>query len=187
MDDTSAISTAQARQLSILWTKAYPIVSTYFRASLGDFHQAEDLLQETAAAAAEKFTTYDPSRSFTGWVLGVARNKLLQHHRVHSKDRHVFDDEAIRKLADVYAEMESEISSMHAALESCIDRVEGRPRKLLEMRYVRELTPRKIAGMTGMNSNAVSVMLHRVRRSLRECIERQFAARSGGRPAQGAP
>ena len=183
MDDATAISTAQARQLSILWTKAYPIVSTYFRASLCDFHQAEDLLQETAAAAAEKFTTYDPSRSFTAWVLGVARYKLLQHHRKHATDRHVFDDEAILKLADVYAEMESEISSMHTALENCIERGDGRPRKLLEMRYVREMTPRKIAATTGMNSNAVSVMLHRVRRALRECIERQLAARSSARPS----
>ena len=182
MDDASTISTAQARQLSILWTKAHPIVSTYFRASLCDFHQAEDLLQETAAAAAENFTSYDPSRSFTAWVLGVARHKLLQHHRTHAKDRHVFDDDAILKLADVYADMESEISAMHTALESCIERVEGRPRKLLEMRYVRELTPRKIATMTGMNSNAVSVMLHRVRRALRDCIERQTSAQAKPRP-----
>ena len=56
-------------------------------------------------------------------------------------------------------------------------------RKLLEMRYVREMTPRKIAATTGMNSNAVSVMLHRVRRALRDCIERQLAARSSARPS----
>lgn len=177
MDDAPGISTAQARQLSILWTKAYPIVSTYFRAALSDFHQAEDLLQETAAAVAEKFTTYDPTRSFTAWVLGVARYKLLQFHRTHASDRHVFDDESILKLADVYAEMETEISAMHAALERCIGQVQGRPRKLLEMRYVRELAPAKIAALTGMNANAVSVMLHRVRRTLRTCIERQIATR----------
>ena len=165
MADTTGISTAQARQLSMLWTKAHPIVSAYFRACLWDFHQAEDLLQETAAAVAEKFMTYDPSRSFTSWVLGVARNKLLHHHRTHANDRHVFDDKAISQLADLYAEMEPEVTLMHTALESCIDRVNGRPRKLLEMRYVRELTPAKIAAMTGMNANAVSVMLHRVRRT----------------------
>ncbi len=186
MDDSSGISTAQARQLSVLWTKAHPIVAAYFRACLWDFHQAEDLLQETAAAAAEKFTTYDPSRSFIAWVLGVARNKLLHHHRTHANDRHVFDDTVIRQLADVYSDMEPEISAMHKALESCIDRVHGRPRKLLEMRYVRELTPAKIAAMTGMNSNAVSVMLHRVRRALRECIERQVAARRNPGPEPGA-
>ena len=142
MDDSGGISTAQARQLSVLWTKAHPIVSAYFRACLWDFHQAEDLLQETAAAAAEKFTTYDPARSFTSWVLGIARNKLLHHHRTHANDRHVFDDTTVNKLAEVYADMEPEISAMHAALEGCIDRVQGRPRKLLEMR----LRPRTDAG-----------------------------------------
>jgi RNA polymerase sigma-70 factor (ECF subfamily) len=185
MDDSSGISTAQARQLSILWTKAHPIVSAYFRACLWDFHQAEDLLQETAAAAAERFTTYDPTRSFTAWVLGIARNKLLHHHRTHANDRHVFYEAAIRELTDVYAEMEPEITVMHTALEGCIDRVQGRPRKLLEMRYVRELTPSAIATMTGMNANAVSVMLHRARRMLRECIERQLAARRRTDPSPG--
>ena len=134
MDEASGISTAQARQLSVLWTKAHPIVSAYFRACLRDFHRAEDLLQETAAAAAEKFTTYDPTRSFTAWVLGVARNKLLHHQRTHANDRHVFDDQAIRQLADIYADMEPEISAMHIALESASTGVQGRPRKLLEMR-----------------------------------------------------
>jgi RNA polymerase sigma-70 factor (ECF subfamily) len=174
MADSDGISTAQARQLSVLWTKAQPIVSAYFRGCLWDFHRAEDLLQETAAAVAESFSGYDPARSFTSWVLGIARNKLLHHQRTHANDRHLFDDSAVRELADVYVDMESEISATHVALESCIEQVQGRPRKLLEMRYVRELTPAKIAEMTGMNVNAVSVMLHRVRRTLRECIQRQL-------------
>jgi RNA polymerase sigma-70 factor (ECF subfamily) len=185
MVDSDGISTAQAQQLSVLWTRAQPIVSAYFRACLWDFHQSEDLLQETAAAVAGKFTTYDPSRSFTSWVLGIARNKLLHHQRTHANDRHLFDDAAIKELADVYAEMEPEISSMHMALEACIERLQGRPRKLLEMRYVRELTPAKIAAATGMNANAVSVLLHRVRQSLRECIERQLARRHDLKPLAG--
>jgi RNA polymerase sigma-70 factor (ECF subfamily) len=182
MDQSTGISTAQARELSVLWTKAYPIVSTYFRACLCDFHRSEDLLQETAAAVAESFTSYDPARPFTGWVLGIARHKLLQYYRAHAKDRHLFDDQAVRELADVCAEMEPEISAMQAALERCVDRVQGRPRKLLEMRYVRELTPRAIAEKTGMNANAVSVMLHRARKALRDCIARQMASQSGARP-----
>jgi RNA polymerase sigma-70 factor (ECF subfamily) len=186
MVDPGGISTAQARQLSVLWTKAQPIVSAYFRACLWDFHHAEDLLQETAAAVAEKYTTYDPSRSFTSWVLGIARNKLLHHQRTHANDRHLFDDAAVKDLADIYADMEPEISAMHDALESCIERVQGRPRKLLEMRYIRELTPAKIADMTGMNANAVSVMLHRVRRSLRDCIERHLSPRRENKPMPGS-
>jgi RNA polymerase sigma-70 factor (ECF subfamily) len=186
MDNATGMSTSQARELSVLWTKAHPVVSAYFRASLRDFHQAEDLLQETAAVVAEKFTTYDPSRSFVSWVLGVARNKLLHYLRTHSNDRHVFDEDTIREITDMYAEVEPEGSVMAAALETCIDRVSGRPRKVLEMRYIRELTPAQIAGQTGMNANAVAVMLHRIRRALRECIEKQVAAlRHAAAPPRG--
>lgn len=179
LDDVTGMSTSQARELSVLWTKAHPIVAAYFRSSLRDFHRAEDLLQETAAVVAEKFTTFDASRPFTSWVLGIARNKLLHHMRTHSNDKHVFDDTTIGKIAAAYAEMEPEISSMQSALEACVERVQGRSRKLIEMRYVRELTPAKIAALTGMNANAVAVMLHRVRRALKDCIEKQIAIAPG--------
>jgi RNA polymerase sigma-70 factor, ECF subfamily len=174
-DDLSGISTSQARQLSVLWTKAHPIVAAYFRSNLRDFHQAEDLLQETAAVVAEKFTEFDVTRPFTSWVLGIARNKLLHHLRTNSNDKHVFDDTTIGLIADGYAKLEPEISSMQGALETCIERVQGRSRKLIEMRYVRELTPARIAALTGMSANTVAVMLHRVRRALRECIEKQLS------------
>jgi RNA polymerase sigma-70 factor, ECF subfamily len=187
MDNATGMSTSQARELSVLWTKAHPIVSAYFRASLRDFHQAEDLLQETAAVVAEKFTTYDASRSFVSWVLGVARNKLLHHLRTHSNDRHVFDEATIREITDVYSELESESSVMSAALQTCIDRVSGRPRKVLEMRYIRELTPATIAAQTGTNANAVAVMLHRIRRALRECIEKQILALRHSATPRGTP
>jgi RNA polymerase sigma-70 factor (ECF subfamily) len=186
MDNESTISTAQARQLSVLWTRAHPIVSAYLRSCLFDFHQAEDLLQETAAAAAEKFATYDATRPFTAWVLGIARNKLLLHYRTHAAKPHIFDDAAVRDIAEAYADMEPEISAMHDALEVCLDRVQGRARKLLELRYTRDLTPARIAATTGMNANAVSVMLFRIRQSLKECIERRLQAmRDGNHLANG--
>jgi RNA polymerase sigma-70 factor (ECF subfamily) len=175
LEPLSGISTSQARELSVLWTKAHPIVAAYFRSNLRDFHRAEDLLQETAAVVAEKYTEFDASRSFTSWVLGIARNKLLHHLRTHANDKHVFDDTTIGLIATGYSELEPEINAMQTALESCVERVQGRSRKLIEMRYVRELTPAKIAALTGMSANTVAVMLHRVRRALRECIEKQIS------------
>ncbi|HMP07785.1 MAG TPA: sigma-70 family RNA polymerase sigma factor [Lacipirellulaceae bacterium] len=174
------MSTSQARQLSVLWTRAHPIVAAYFRSQLRDYHRAEDLLQETAATAAEKFTTYDPARPFVAWVLGVARNKLLPHLRTNANDRHRFDDGVIERITAAYAEMEPELNAMQAALENCVGQVRGRARRLLEMRYVRDLTPSRIAALTGMTANAVTVMLHRVRKALRDCIERQVAPRGDG-------
>jgi len=176
-DEGSAagMSTSQARQLSVLWTKAHPIVAAFFRANVRDYHQADDLLQETAAAAAEKFTTYDPTRPFAAWALGIARNKLLEYWRRRASDPLVFDEATMQHIATLYADMEPELNVMQSALESCLAQVHGRPRRLLEMRYVRDLTPTMIANLTGSTANGVAVMLHRVRVALRACVERQLA------------
>ncbi|MDQ3333124.1 MAG: hypothetical protein M3552_21165, partial [Planctomycetota bacterium] len=70
-----------ARELSIMWTSAHPIVSAYIRASIRDFHRAEDLLQDTAANVAEKYCEYDRTRPFLPWALGFAHNNVLHHLR----------------------------------------------------------------------------------------------------------
>ena len=41
----------------------------------------------------EKFDEFDPQRSFTGWAMGVARNKVLQYFDKTSADRHRFSND----------------------------------------------------------------------------------------------
>ena len=87
-----------------------------------------------------------------------------------------------------YAELQLDASDMQIALERCAERVQGRSRKLLEMRYVREQTADAIAAATGMTLGAVAVSLHRIRKALSECIEQQIAALSSvARPSKGEP
>lgn len=176
----------RARELNVLWSKVHPTVSAYIRSTIRDFHCAEDVLQETAATVAEKFAEYDSSRPFLPWVIGISKNKLLTHLRKYCSDRHVFSDRLIEQITEIYAADDMDTSAMHEALKTCIKEVSGKPRKLLEMRYVRELKPGKIAAVTGMTTNSVSVMLFRVRKALQNCIERQLAtAKFDGQAEQG--
>ncbi len=167
-------------ELSVLWTKAHPIVFAFIRSTVRDFHRSEDVMQEVAATVAEKFDQYDRERPFPPWVIGIARNEVLAYLRKHTNDRHVFDDETVGKIADVYveAEVEGEFSEMRSALEACMEQVKGRARKILELRYVRNQTPAAISKGTGMTANAVSVMLHRIRQALRECVRSQLGSAS---------
>jgi len=180
-DDHGPTDLAASRvELSVLWTKAHPIVFAFIRSTVRDFHRSEDVMQEVAATVAEKFDQYDRERPFPPWVIGIARNKVLAYLRKHTNDRHVFDDETVGKIADVYveAEAEGEFSEMRSALEACMEQVKGRARKILELRYVRNQTPAAISKGTGMTANAVSVMLHRIRQALRECVRSQLGSAS---------
>ena len=168
--------TSQSRvELSVLWTKAHPVVFAFIRSTIRDFHRSEDILQEVASTAAEKFDQFDRERPFVAWSLGIARNKVLDYLRKTTNDRHVFDDETIKKIVVAHEEIEGELSNIHSALEICVEKVQGLAHKILEMRYVRQQSPAAIAKKVGMTPNAVTVMLFRVRQALKKCVERQMA------------
>lgn len=168
------------RELNVLWARSHQVVLGYIRSVVVDFHQAEDVLQETAAAVAEKFGDYDHSRPFVPWVLGFAKHKVLESLRASSRDRLVFDEQVVSALATSFADLDPGVSDMQLALEKCVARLRGRPKKLLEMRYLREQSANEVAAATGMTSTAVTTTLYRVRKALLECIERQMKLDAGG-------
>ena len=58
------------------WTLAQPIISGYVTSVVRDFRDRDDVLQSIAVAVFESFSSYDPSRSFVGWAMGIARNQM---------------------------------------------------------------------------------------------------------------
>ena len=47
----------------------------------------QDILQEVWLRALQAFGTYDSSRSFRGWIIGITKNVLLQEYRKRAHDR----------------------------------------------------------------------------------------------------
>jgi RNA polymerase sigma-70 factor (ECF subfamily) len=167
--------TESMRDLARLWVQSQPVISAYLTANVIDLHHAEDLVQEVAQVVAEKFAEYDRSRSFTSWSLGIARNRLLKYYRLRARDRLVLSEAALNKLSEALERIEHETEDRRAALRVCLEKVQGRRRQVLEMRYGENAKVGAIAEHFGMSADGVSVMLHRIRALLFECIERQLA------------
>ena len=172
---------SKRRDLAVLWTKAQPNVSAFVSSLVGDFHDAEDIIQQVAAAAAERFDDYDPERPFVAWAIGIARHKVYNHLRSSGRDKHVFDSEALGDIAEAYQRIEPELTEARAALDDCMKKVQGKTRQVLELRYVRDLKPSAIGDKMGMKANAVYVMLHRLRAALTTCVKSKLG-RSWGQP-----
>lgn len=168
------------QQFTAHWMKCQNVVAAFVRTSIRDEHHAEDVIQEVAQAAAAHFDQYDDSRPFAGWAIGIAKQKIAQHIRKQKRDRHVFNDEVIAELATAHEDVAGEAHQRSAALNRCIEQLKGRNRKVLEMRYLRSMKPSDVAERMGMSTNAVFVMLHRVRQALASCIDGQIA-RGGDR------
>lgn len=163
------------KALAVHWTKAQPVVTGFIGSLIPDFHDAEDVLQHVAVIIVEKFDQYDPNRRFVDWAVGIARYEVLKYQRRYARDRRVFRDQAtVDVIAKVYTESAIHISGVHQALNKCLSQLKKRDRQLLEMWYVREQGSEKIMRVMGVARKTVYVLLYRLRRLLRECVERRM-------------
>jgi RNA polymerase sigma-70 factor (ECF subfamily) len=163
-------------RLAALWEQARPAVFAYLTATVYDFHRAEDLLQEVAVAIASQFQRYDAERPFLAWAIGIARNRTLLYFREQARDRQHFSDVTIQTLSEAAQQLAPEHGgAKREALRHCLGQTTGRRRRVLDMRYTGGLAIAEIAGQLGMTNNAVKIMLHRVRNSLEECVQRRLA------------
>lgn len=166
------------QQLTLLWMKAQPTLAAFIRSMVRDRHHAEDLLQKVALTATDKFDQYDPEKPFAAWAMGIARNHVLDYLRSRRNERHQFGQDIVDSIAEVHGVLEPRYEPMKAALEKCMAKLQQRGRKMLEMRYLRDMDPGQIAERMGVTRNAVRIALHRVRNSLGMCI-RQSISKGG--------
>lgn len=166
--------TTEMRDFAVLWAKAQSNVTAYVRAAIRNAHDAEDVVQQVAMAAAQDFDRFDRDRSFVGWVIGIARFRILKHLQKESRDRHVFGDSTLQSLADAQIDIAPEIDDRREAIRKCMDKLQPRGRKVVEMRYLRSLKPAAIADQMGSTANAVSSLLSRIRSALANCVSRQL-------------
>jgi RNA polymerase sigma-70 factor, ECF subfamily len=138
-----------------LFAEHEPAVRTFVRTLLPARDGASEVMQEVAVVLWQKFAEFDASRDFRKWAFGVARYEVLTYLRDKLRDRHVFDDALVNRLADDAAAAEPRHDAQREVLEACLQKL-----------------PPAQRGQTPMSLYKV---LHRVRQALLECVRRQLA------------
>jgi len=171
-----ADTTDHQQTFADLWTAAEPAVGAFVYSLTGDADLTEDVVQETALALFRNFESYDRSRPFVAWCLGVARNKVVDRWRVLGRRKTVLQDpEVLEALAGTAVDMVDDFEEQRLALRLCLDGVEGRQWELLKLRYHESLSPGEIAEHMELKPGHVRVLLNRVRNALRDCIQRRLS------------
>lgn len=134
---------------------------------------AEEVLQRTSMVLWQKWDQFDPERPFLPWARGVAvyevRNLLRRSDR-----RNVHLSEPILEL--LVAEMANRPEEGRAAaLSKCMERLQRRQRELVEQCYLGSLGVKAVAEAVGLSPDALYMRLHRIRKTLAECINREVA------------
>lgn len=108
------------------------------------------------------------------WMRQIARNealRLLDRRRLRS-ERELLDDATIlSEIVDADAEEEREQLLMQLQVGQVVERLSVDDRRLLALRYAKDLSQPEVARMLGIPEGTVKVRLHRLRGRLRKELE----------------
>ena len=134
-----------------------------------DAHAAEDLAQDTLAAALVRPPPLD--RPLRGWLAAVLRN-LVREERRDSSHRGARERAAARAEADSSSEELLLRLDSHRALVEAVARLDEPYRAAILMRWFEGLAPAAIAARTGTPLRTVETRLHRALARLRADLDR---------------
>ena len=114
-----------------LFAEHEPALRTFVRALVPTLGDASEVTQQVAVVLWQKFAEFDVARDFRKWAFGVARYEALAFLRDKGRDRHVFNDELVNKLADEAAVATPRHEAQREALETCLQRLPEPQRTLV--------------------------------------------------------
>jgi len=150
----------------------------YVLSIVRDFHTLEDVLQEVAIAAWRSYDTYEPSRPFIAWVLGIARNKSVDVLRARNATP-LLPEELLRQMQEDTASLSEEWTERRRVLAACLEKLTPNLRAVLELRLRENLNVQSISSREGKSPNAVRKILARARAFLAECTGRTLNMGAG--------
>lgn len=144
--------------------------------------EVADVLQETNLTILKHGANYDPDRPFLPWARGVARNCIAKFYSARSRERLVFDEALMDRIAEWVPSVTDERPLEDLTrLRHCMARLAAKQRDFVTARYIRGEAVKDIAAREKCSEGAVSMMLHRVRQLLADCMVRERErARAGG-------
>jgi RNA polymerase sigma-70 factor (ECF subfamily) len=146
------------------------LIFTFCSRALVDRGAAADCTQETFLSAWRSRDGYDPARgSLAGWLMGIARFKVLDAYRaaprVPAPRDDVANDEATAH--DAYDDQLADQLLIAHALEA----LSPRARRVVELAFYSDLTQTEIAETTGLPLGTVKSDLRRGLQRLRYHLE----------------
>ena len=144
----------------------------YILSLIGDRDAANDVLQETNIVLWREAQQYEPGTNFKAWAFRIAHFQCMAHRQRRLRDRVVFNDEVVARLAVEAKELDARYEQRAAALGRCLEQIQPRSREALRLRYAEDTAVKEMATKMNCSSNAVSQLLFRARQWLIECIKR---------------
>lgn len=135
---------------------------------------AEELVQETAAVLWSKFDEYEEGTNFGAWAISIARLKALEFLRKRKKSQMIFDNRFYEIVSEQAAKSSEDLPIHIEALRKCFEKLSGNQKKLLSMRFKKNISIKNISQVTGRPLGSLYHSFSKLTRGLRNCIDKQL-------------
>jgi RNA polymerase sigma-70 factor (ECF subfamily) len=145
----------------------------------------DDIAQEVFLAAYADLRSYRGDSAFSTWLLGIARHRVLRQFRGELRKSRAIDElldrgRVVRLEED--GERLGERERAIAALQRCLESLPPGSSEIVAEHYFRASSLADMARKANKGESALRMALLRIRRALRECMERRLAMQA---PAEG--
>jgi len=174
----AAAEPSRATQVLDLYDRALPQVYGYLIRRCGSAAVAEDLTSETFLAAVDACRRDAVPSLTVGWLVGVARHKLVDHWR-----RQAAEERRLEAVAHVTGETElrvdpAELDERRAL--ATLARLGPHHRAALTLRYLDGLSVPRVAAELGRTVHATEALLVRARNAFRTAYARPEGSDDAG-------
>lgn len=148
-----------------------PMLFAYSRAICGDFHVAQDVVQETSLVAYRNLHHLFPEVDFSIWLKAIARRQALAARRKLYRFPLITED----LIENVYEEpILAGEGPRQEALQECLKRLAGRMTEVVRGHYFQGRKLAELASLLNLSEGAVKQMLYRSRLWLQECVNKRL-------------
>ncbi len=139
-------------------------------------HDADDIAQEVFLIAHRKLFELSADQPLGPWLRTVAFFLLKNHQRKIQRSpvtavAHIADlaDEAL--IAETHDDKDE---ARMAAMHECLGKLDSTAREMVRLRYEEDMPLAEIGARLNRKHSALTMALHRLRLSLRDCVEQRL-------------
>lgn len=156
-------------------------IRRFVRSLLPSKDGVDDVVQDTALECWSKFSSFEPEDAddsadgFIRWACVIARYKAMSWQRDKARDRLVFRESVIERLAQDAMENLDQQELEQSAIESCLQKLRDDQRRLVLSVHSPGESISAIAQETGEAARRLYSKVNVLRKRLLECVQQRLA------------
>jgi RNA polymerase sigma-70 factor (ECF subfamily) len=156
-------------------------IYAYVLTLIGNYTDADDVMQETISMMWQKFGDFQAGTNFVSWGIAIAHYKILDYRRSKQKNGKIcqYDNELLEQFAHEVTSHHVLFDEKFAMLRKCVEKLKGQYITVVKLRFQEDLNATAISNRCGIRVANVYQILSRAYSMLISCMNRQKLQESG--------